>query len=152
MNQAGWRRMGLSPPLVIAAAYSPQNWADNHLRPLLLALAGGFTVTLPRATGSGLRLNFWVSVTAVAAPYLIKVSNATDVMQGTAWQTQDAADTAQAWEAGATADTITLDGSTTGGLIGDRLELLDAKSGFWFVQAFLQGTGTEATPFSATVS
>ena len=42
---------------------------------------------------------------------------------------------------------ITLDGSTKGGLIGDRIELVGRADG-WNVRAVLSGTGTLATPFS----
>lgn len=42
---------------------------------------------------------------------------------------------------------ITLNGGTTGGLIGDRIELVGRADG-WNVRAVLSGAGTLATPFS----
>ena len=42
---------------------------------------------------------------------------------------------------------VTLNGTTTGGLIGDRIELVGRADG-WNVRAVLSGTGTLATPFS----
>ena len=91
-----------------------------------------------------------VSVTSNG--YIIKVANATDVMVGNAILAQDAGDTAVMFEAAASSDTITLNGTTTGGLLGARVSVVDIASGIWFVDVVSAATGTEATPFSATVS
>jgi len=52
----------------------------------------------------------------------------------------------------AASDTITLDGSTTGGILGGQVELQDVASGVFSVVVRGAATGTEATPFSAAVS
>lgn len=49
-------------------------------------------------------------------------------------------------------DTITMSGSTTGGVRGSMVELQDVASGIWMVRGSLVSTGAEATPFSAAVS
>ena len=72
-------------------------------------------------------------------------------MTGTAIILQDAADTASAFETAATDDTVTWNGTTTGGIKGDSCELIDIASGLWWVRVMASATGTEATPFSATV-
>lgn len=54
--------------------------------------------------------------------------------------------------AGASDDTITMSGTTTGGVAGSRVKLTDYASGKWHVEGRLISTGTEATPFSAAVS
>lgn len=110
------------------------------------------TVTLPAATGTGNIYRFIVAAVNTSN-HVIKVANATDVMEGIAWMAADGGNTTVGWESGASDDTITLNGTTTGGAaIGDMVELIDYASGKWGVKAFLTGTGTEATPFSATVS
>lgn len=119
---------------------------------LYLNVASGATVTLPASSGSGRVYKFVVGTTVTSNNYAVKVANATDVMIGNAILAQDAGDTAVAFEAGATADTITLNGTTTGGIKGDAIELIDVASGVWFAQVRGSATGTEATPFSATVS
>ena len=43
---------------------------------------------------------------------------------------------------------ITLDGSTKGGLVGDKIECVGISATEWRVRAILQHTGTAATPFS----
>jgi hypothetical protein len=50
----------------------------------------------------------------------------------------------------ATSDKITMNGSTSGGLAGSFLRLVDAKAGQWMVTGTLVSSGAEATPFSAT--
>lgn len=125
--------------------------ADTHGdKPIVLNRVGGIAVTLPAATGSGVKFDFTIGATYTSSG-TIKVANATDVMQGFAIQSQDAGATLQMFETAASSDTITFDGSTTGGLVGDRVELMDMLPGFWSVRVTGAATGAEATPFSATV-
>lgn len=112
--------------------------------------ADGSTLTLPAATGSGARFRIFVGTTITSVGLIIQVTG-DDTMRGVALVAQDAADTLVAFEAGATADTITLNGTTTGGLKGDLIELEDVAADLWSVRATLAATGTEATPFSAAV-
>jgi len=41
---------------------------------------------------------------------------------------------------------ITLNGSTTGGIKGDRIELIDVASATWSIIGHTSATGIEATP------
>jgi hypothetical protein len=118
-------------------------------RTVTLNRAGGIAVTLPAATGTGHKYTFVVGTTFTTAG-TIKVTG-DDTMTGNAILAQDSADTAVMFEAGATADTITMDGSTTGGLKGQVVELIDIAADLWSVRTTSAATGTEATPFSATV-
>ena len=45
-----------------------------------------------------------------------------------------------------------MDGSTTGGKVGDKIVLVDMAAGFWQVSMWANESGTEATPFTAAVS
>lgn len=114
--------------------------------------AAGVAFTLPAATGSGVKFKIVIGTTVTSNSTTIKVANATDVMAGVALNAADSGDTAAAFETAADTDTITLNGSTTGGLKGDVIELEDLSSGLWGVKVVGAATGTEATPFSATVS
>lgn len=127
---------------------------DTHANgPLLrFAVASGATVTLPASSGNGDKYRFYVHTTVTSNSAKIQVANATDVMTGMILTCQDSADTVVGWEAASTSDTITLNGTTTGGLRGDYIEIEDAVSGFWLVHGRTAATGTEATPFSAAVS
>jgi hypothetical protein len=127
---------------------------DTHANgPLLsFAIASGATVTLPASVGNGDRYRFMVHTTVTSNSAKIQVANATDVMQGVVFSAADGGNTVNGWETASTSDTITLDGSTTGGIKGDYIELEDAFAGFWRVLGHTSSTGTEATPFSAAVS
>lgn len=114
--------------------------------------AAGLTVTLPAASGTGRRYEFVIGTTVTSNNVVIQVANATDVMTGTAIMGQDSADTAVLFETASTSDTITMNGSTKGGIKGDRIVLIDIASGLWSVSIVGSATGTEATMFSAAVS
>jgi hypothetical protein len=111
--------------------------------------AAGVTATLPEATGSGNRYEFIGAVDA-SGSQIIKVVG-TDTMAGVAYLGNDSAG-ASCFYTAATSDTITLDGSTTGGLKGWRVVCDDIAADTWAVMVMSEASGTEATPFSATVS
>lgn len=119
---------------------------------ITLNRAAGVTATLPAASGSGAHFTFLVVTTTTTNGYIIKVANASDTMAGQAFMEEAGGSTASVFPASGTDDTMTLNGGTKGGLIGDRIEFIDADANLWIVQGFLTTTGTEETPFSATVS
>lgn len=125
--------------------------ATHAGRIITLNRAAGIAVTLPVAAGTGARFTFILGTTVTSNSTTIKVPDASGTMRGNALVAQDGGDTIVAFEAGATADTVTLNGTTTGGLLGDIVELIDIAANLWSVRATLAATGTEATPFSATV-
>lgn len=115
-----------------------------------LNAAAGLTVTLPASAGSGDRYRIFVGTTVTSNSYIVQVANATDIIQGALAVTTDAAGVVI--PTASTSDTITMNGSTTGGVKGSYIELCDVASGVWSVTGALVSTGTEATPFSAAVS
>jgi hypothetical protein len=118
---------------------------------ITLDRAAGIAVTLPAATGTGNKYTFIVITTVTSNSTTIKVADATDVFIGSASLCQDGGDTAVHFEAAATDDTVTFNGTTTGGLAGAIAEFQDVATNTWFVRVKSAATGTEATPFSATV-
>ena len=120
-------------------------------RTVLLDRAAGQALTLPAATGSGNKYMFFVKTTITSNTTTIKVVG-NDTMAGLAIVANDGGDTASIFETAATSDTITFDGSTTGGIRGATVELQDVAADLWSVRIVGAATGTEATPFSATVS
>jgi hypothetical protein len=128
--------------------------ADLHGgKTITLNRAAGIAVTLPDATGTGVRFRFVVGTTVTSNSTTIKVPDAANTMTGRAYvETDGASDLVIAFGTGATADTITLDGSTTGGIKGDIITVEDIAADLWSVLVQTSATGTEATPFSATVA
>lgn len=114
--------------------------------------AAGIAVTLPAAAGTGAVYRFFVGTTVTSNTTTIKVSSAAETMTGVAIVLQDAGDTAVAFETAGTSDTVTLNGTTTGGILGDLVELIDVAANLYYVRVTASATGTEVTPFSATVS
>jgi hypothetical protein len=126
--------------------------AAHSGRTVLLDRAAGQALTLPASTGSGNKYMFFVKTSITSNATTIKVANATDVMAGLAIVANDGGDTASIFETAADSDTISFDGSTTGGIRGATVELQDVAEGLFAVRVIGAATGTEATPFSATVS
>ena len=123
---------------------------DAHVgQRVVLNRAAGVTATLPAATGSGNRYEFIGAVDATGNQ-VIQVTG-DDTMAGVAYLGNDSAG-ASCFYTTATSDTITLDGSTTGGLKGWRVVCDDIAADTWAVVVMSEASGTEATPFSAAVS
>lgn len=115
----------------------------------VLDSATGRIVTLPASTGKGNVYTVYIKTTVSSGSHVIQVANSTDVMNGGVALSTDIGGTNML--ASATSDTITMNGSTTGGLAGSWVRLYDVAAGFWMVEGFLVTTGTEATPWSAAV-
>ncbi len=127
--------------------------ASHDGKVIVLNRAAGVTVTLPAATGSGAQFTVMVGTSVTSNGYIVKVADATDVMDGIIYAADDTATPAPlVWVTAVDSDTITLDGSTKGGLIGDTIVLTDIGSNQWAVRGFLKQSGSEASPFSATVA
>ena len=112
----------------------------------------GVTLTLPASTGHGDTYTVVFNKTIASGSFVLQVANATDVIQGVALTVDDDGVPANAWATSATSDTITMDGSTTGGKIGDKIVIIDMAAGFFQCNIWSNESGTEATPFSAAVS
>ena len=123
--------------------------AGTHAgRSILLDTAAGTTITLPAATGTGDRYEFLVTVTPTSNQHQVNVVG-NDEYVGVLSVTQDSADTALHFDAADAADNdrINMNGTTTGGRIGDWIQLVDISTDNWHVRGVLSGSGIEATPF-----
>lgn len=138
---------------VAAAAFTiVQNTHEGRV--MLLNNAGvASTVTLPNATGSGAVYKFIVQAVNTSN-YLIKTNRGADTFDGLVLNAKtDGSGAMRGWSPAATDDTITLNGTTTGGSsIGDWVEVRDIATNQWAVSGNTSGTGTVATPFSDTVA
>lgn len=119
---------------------------------LLDHAAAASTCTLPAATGSGARFHFKVKAVNTNN-HLIKVTG-DDVMNGQVDILDNDANALTAYSASGTDDTITLNGTTTGGQIGDWIELVDIAADTWAVTGKLvcPAGSNVADMFSATVT
>ena len=122
---------------------------------MLLSSADGDTFTLPAAAGTGIQITVIVSTTVTSNNHIIQVANATDEFLGAVYQVDtDTSDTVAAYPAldADGFDTITMNGTTTGGLKGDKFTFIDVAAGHWNLVGYSNANGTVATPLSAAVS
>jgi hypothetical protein len=131
--------------------------------------AGAVTYTLPAinanadsaVAGPGADLNNLSNIGATFEIFasitktgnlVVQVANANDVMVGGSKFIDDTSDNMVGFETVATSDTITLNGSTTGGVTFSKITCTAISSTQWKVDVESGCTGTPATPFSAAVS
>ena len=143
--------------------------ADHAGRIVHNDAAGAVTYTLPATNansdsavaGPGADLNNLSNVGATIEIFssitktgdmVIQVANATDVMVGSAVFIDDSSDNVVGFETVSASDTITLNGSTKGGVTFSKIVCTVLASGKWKVDVTSGCTGTPATPFSAAVS
>lgn len=126
--------------------------ADHAGRLVTLNRAAGIAVTLPAAAGTGARFRFLVATTISSNSTTIKVANASDTMVGHVSTSTTTAGAGLHEAAGGTDDTISMNGTTTGGIVGSYVEVEDYATNLWRVNGHLVGSGTLATSLSATVS
>ena len=143
--------------------------ADHAGRIVHNDTAGAVTYTLPATNANsdsavagpgadfnnlnnvGATIEIFSSITKTG-DLVVQVANATDVMVGSAVFIDDSSDNVVGFETASTSDTITLNGSTTGGVTFSKIVCTVLASGKWKVDVISGCTGTPATPFSAAVS
>lgn len=142
--------------LVAAGGTLSATVASHAGKTVLLDTAAGSVVTLPAATGTGAVFTFVVSVTATSNSHIVKVADSTDLIHGFIDILDLDGTTISGYKANGTDhDTVTMNRTTTGGVIGDVLQVQDIALNTYVI---LRGkltcvTGSNpATPFSATVS
>jgi hypothetical protein len=150
------RATHVSTRIVTIVATGAITEALHEGKTCLLAEVGGdaiVTLTLPAATGGGARYRFVVDVVNTSS-YVIKAVSGADAFLGMIMGNDGAAvTTAWRWHSGTTDDTLTLNGTTTGGAFrGDWVEFQDTSNTCWAVCGSISQSGTEATPFSDTVA
>jgi hypothetical protein len=138
-------------PVNATAASLSVTQATHAGRTVTLNRAAGIAVTLPAASGTGSVYQFVIGTTVTSNSTTIKVANSSDTMTGTAYVVSDNAAAVLGYRTGASDDTITLNGTTTGGLKGDLITIIDVGTNLFSVIVQSAATGSEATPFSATV-
>lgn len=146
------RTCDVSTRLIAAGATLAVTVAAHDGKVINLDTAAGSVCTLPTAAGTGAIFHFKIGTKATSNSHIIKVTT-TDIMKGLITTVGDDADKVLGWITAADSDTITLNRTTTGSVTcGEWIECFDLATGVWLVRGCTSSTGTEATPFSATVS
>jgi hypothetical protein len=153
LTSSDWALDSGGNAIVAAGATLTLSKAKHDGRTIMLDTAAGSVVTLPAASGTGAVYKFVVKVLATSNSHIVKVANASDIIQGVITTIDsDTAGTVTGWATAATDDTVTLNRSTTGSTIrGEWFEIQDIATNLFAVKGQLANTGNGATPFSATV-
>ena len=131
--------------------------AEHAGRILFLGEPGGnadVVLTLPDATGTGNVYEFIVTVSMSSNTYKIACPDADNTITGQIQYLDEDGTGAQSFPTVSASDTITLNGGTQGGLVGDTLTLIDIAANKWMVKGLMRvaAGANPATPFSAAVS
>jgi hypothetical protein len=151
MSQYGIDRTSPGTPnfrTVVAAAATLTEAQSGAL--LVFNLAAGYTITLPSNApiGTWFDVSVDVTVTSVVARLACPTGEFLKgtIMQGADGTYVEVARTADgtthlAWEG---------NGSTTGGIIGDNMQVIKDSLTTWRIRGKNTATGTEATPFKTS--
>lgn len=147
-NQGPDSYVGVGSALTLTQDYTDKTFFLNTLT--------GSVVTLPPAIGAGAKFRFIVTVINTSNSHKVQTANASDFMIGSAYTIDSATVTgyvaANSTTVSTNSDTITLNGTTTGGLKnGDEITVEDIALNTWKVLVLTNSSGTAATPFSAAV-
>ena len=133
-----------------AATFTLKELANGDRMLVPLNLAAGQAGLLPFATGKGSVYRLFVQTTITGSTTIATQAGnnpktgARDGFYGQASLSGTASGTFGA----SNSHTITMNGSTQGGLQGSYIELEDIAPGIWRVLSRLLGSGTTVTPFS----
>ena len=109
--------------------------------------ASAVTMTLPAATGSGNVYRFFVVANATPSNFIIEAATNGGDIQGVLALSSDIAGVSITSAVGD--NTITMNGTTTGGLPGTYVEVVDVADGVFAIKGGLASSGAEADPWSA---
>ena len=127
--------------------------AHAYPRSVLFDTAAGSVVTLPAATGSGVRFRVQVSVLATSNSHVLAAAGTDEFVGHMVGIDTDTADATIAFAAVAADDFDKISfNRTTSGIAGpgDYIEVEDVVAGSWQVNGAYRATGTIITPFSTT--
>ena len=118
---------------------------------VVLAKADGILITLP-ASAVGLNYKFVVNTSVTSNVYKISTATqGTEFFDGSYNSFQDAAVASTVFTGdGTTHDNFSMNGSTTGGLLGTVLWVECTAANLWTVTGWNRGSGAEITSFATT--
>jgi len=116
---------------------------------ILMDRAAGIVFTLPTPV-EGMQFEFLASVAVTTNAYKVVTAGASEFIVGSL-QSAALAATIDVFQAdGTTIRAISENGSTTGGLVGDRFKLTAVSSTLWAIEGSQVSSGTALTPFATS--
>lgn len=136
----------VNAPVAVTASTLAVTQALYSGKTIVQNAASGCAISLPAATGTGSRYRIYVKTTITSVGVVITTAGS-DVFSGGILVTKTSDGTVLASNSTAN-KTITLNGTTTGGIAGTLVEFQDMASGVWGVTGYATASGSIATPFS----
>lgn len=159
-NPAGAQRMnyqtpayqtGFSRPIIQGVGATRTLTTDESGALCLLDSAAGVVYTLPPPTWIGMEFEFAVTVSRTSNAHKIITDAATTFLVGAVGMLNNGAATGEAFSAdGTTIRALSSNGTTTGGIIGDRYRVTAISLTQWSIAGVLVQSGTAATPFATS--
>lgn len=113
-------------------------------------VASGATVTLP-SPQLGATYEFMVATTITSNSAKVITNLSTEFLLGAISTVNDGAATAEAFLAnGSTIRALASNGTTTGGIAGDRYRITAINATQWLIEGVLINSGVAATPFATS--
>lgn len=136
-------------PIVIDVTGTTQALTPDQTGALvILDRAAGSIVALPTAPPVGTNYDFTVGTSVTSNTYQV-VANGSDKLTGFMFTGKSAADNSLFTPDASLLDTtISMNGSTTGGLIGTKFNLIYTAANKWTVSGFNYGSGSLASSFT----
>lgn len=139
--------------IVTAATVALNAFRYGGGRLIVAKLAGGQAYTLPFSTGKGGKYRIFVGTTYTSNATIHTAAGnnpktaAADVISGVSFCAGGSSN-GPGFATASNTNTITLNGTTSGGVLGTYIDLEDVAPGQWRVAALLVGSGALVTPFS----
>lgn len=113
--------------------------------------AAGIVYTLPLAI-PGTYFDFMVTTTVTSNAAKVITGAGTELLIGSLVNVDtDTSNAVAAWTGnGSTHVAVSMNGTTTGAVLGTKLRFTCLSSTRWLVEGVIQGTGTVATPFATS--
>lgn len=145
--------LALTKPVISGLGATRTLNPDESGSVILLDKADGIVLTLPTAPVPGTFYEFMVSVTCTSNSYKVITGAGTELMVGSILNCDtDSADAIAMWKALVASSyiSVNLNGSTKGGIKGDRFRVTCLNATTWQVDGITNGTGAVATPFAVS--
>jgi hypothetical protein len=155
VSMASVRQFVDSGVVAVTAGTLALTAAAHAGRIVTLETLTGTTLTLPAATGTGNVYTVVIKTAATSNAHVVETSATSEHMTGSVRGVDDDGEgaTGYQWNSETSDDTVTMDGTATGGKPGDILIFRDYVATNYTVEGSLTQSGaSEATPFSASVS
>lgn len=133
--------------IVTVATLTLSSFRYGGMRLLNCQRAAGQAFVLPAANGKRGKYRFFIGTTITSNTTTIHTATGSDVISGFA-SIAGGSSNGPTFATASNTNTITMNGTTQGGILGSYVELEDVGAGQWRVKFLGVGSGALATPFS----